>query len=102
DRTLDGKALKCLVILDEFTRECLALDVSRSIQGRHVLDTLSRLMAERGLPKHIRSDNGTEFIAAAVSGWLKDVGIQTLYIAPGAPWQNGHAEAFNSRLRDEF
>jgi transposase InsO family protein len=102
DRTLDGKALKFLVIVDEYTRENLALDVRRSIKGGDVLDTLSRLFGEHGAPRHIRSDNGSEFIAGQVQDWVMSLGVETLYIEPGAPWQNGYAEAFNSRLRDEF
>lgn len=102
DHTLDGKLLKFLVIVDEFTRENLALDVGRSFKGRDVLDTLSGLFGERGAPRHIRSDNGSEFIAGQVRDWVQSLGVETLYIEPGAPWQNGYAEAFNSRLRDEF
>ena len=102
DRLVDGRAIKLLVIVDEYTRECLALRVERSITGEDVLDTLSQLFAQRGLPACIRSDNGPEFIAKKVRGWLEDLGVETLYIEPGAPWQNGYAESFNSRLRDEF
>src|SRR5690606_25497673 len=82
--------------------ECLALQVHRSIKSTDVLDVLSTLIGERGAPRHIRSDNGTEFIAQSIREWLADLGIETLYIAPGAPWQNGYVESFNSRLRDEF
>ena len=102
DRLVDGRALKCLVIIDEYTRECLELGMARSIQGDDVLDVLSRLIGERGAPRYIRSDNGSEFIAEQVRKWLDDLGVETMYVAPGAPWQNGYAEAFNSRLRDEF
>ena len=102
DRLVDGRAIKLLVIVDEYTRECLALRVERSITGEDVLDTLSQLFAQRGLPACIRSDNGPEFIAKKVRGWLGSLGVETLYIEPGAPWQNGFAESFNSRLRDEF
>ena len=102
DHTLNGKALKFLIIVDEYTRENLVLDVKRSIKGGDVLDTLSRLFGERGAPCHIRSDNGSEFIAGQVQDWVESLGVETLYIEPGAPWQNGYAEAFNSRLRDEF
>jgi len=102
DRLVDGRALKCLVIIDEYTRECLELGMARSIEGRHVLDVLARLIGERGAPNYIRSDNGSEFIAATVRTWLNDIGVETMYIEPGAPWQNGYAESFNSRLRDEF
>ncbi len=102
DRLVDGRALKCLVIIDEYTRECLELGMARSIQGDDVLDVLSHLIGERGAPNYIRSDNGSEFIAEQVRKWLDDLGVETMYIEPGAPWQNGYAEAFNSRLRDEF
>lgn len=102
DRMKDGRVLKCLVIVDEYTRECLALEMRRSFTGDNVLEVLSRLMGGRGIPKHIRSDNGSEFIARQVRNWLELVGVETLYIAPGAPWQNGYIESFNSRVRDEF
>lgn len=102
DRLVDGRALKCLVVIDEYTRECLELGMARSIEGRHVLDALARLIGERGAPGYIRSDNGSEFIAGCIQTWLNEMGVETMYIEPGAPWQNGYAEAFNSRLRDEF
>ncbi len=102
DRTVDSRQLKFLIILDEFTRECLCLDVARSIKADDVLGVLAELMARHGAPRHIRSDNGSEFIAKEMKKWLEKAGVETLYIAPGAPWQNGYAESFNSRLRDEF
>lgn len=102
DRSTDGRALKFLVIIDEYTRECLSLQPARSFKSTDVLDTLSKIVGERGVPAHIRSDNGSEFIAQAVRRWMADIGIETLYIEPGSPWQNGYAESFNSRLRDEF
>lgn len=102
DRLIDGRALKCLSIVDEFTRECLELRMARSLKGKDVLDSLSRLFGERGAPRHIRSDNGSEFIAGEVKNWLDSLGVDTLYIAPGAPWQNGYVESFHSRLSDEF
>lgn len=102
DRSTDGRALKFLVIIDEHTRECLALQPARSFKSTDVLDTLSAIVGERGAPAHIRSDNGSEFIAQAVKRWMADIGIEALYIEPGSPWQNGYAESFNSRLRDEF
>jgi len=102
DRSNDGRALKFLVIIDEHTRECLALQPARSFKSTDVLDTLSAIVGERGAPTHIRSDNGSEFIAQAVKRWMTDTGIEALYIEPGSPWQNGYAESFNSRLRDEF
>lgn len=102
DRLVDGRVIKCLSVIDEYTRECLELRVARSLKGKDVLDSLSRLIGDRGAPRHIRSDNGSEFIAEEVKNWMKSLGIDTLYIAPGAPWQNGYAESFHSRLRDEF
>lgn len=102
DRTVDGRQLKFLVILDEFTRECLCLDVGRSFTADAVLSVLADLMPGHGVPAHIRSDNGSEFIAQEMQKWLEKADVKTLYIAPGAPWQNGYAESFNSRLRDEF
>jgi putative transposase len=102
DRTTSGSPLKWLSIVDEYTRECLALKVDRSITSEDVIDTLAELFAMRGVPQHIRSDNGSEFIARAIHRWLRQVEVETLYIAPGAPWENGYAESFHSRLRDEF
>jgi putative transposase len=102
DRTASGSMLKWLSIVDEHTRECLALKVDRSITSEDVIDTLAELFAMRGVPKHIRSDNGPEFIAAAIRRWLDQVGIEALYIEPGSPWENGFAESFHGRLRDEF
>ena len=102
DRTVSGSALKWLSIVDEYTRECLALKVDRGITAEDVIDTLAELFAMRGVPRCIRSDNGPEFIARAIQRWLAQVEVQTLYIAPGSPWENGYAESFHSRLRDEF
>jgi putative transposase len=102
DRTESGTALKWLSIIDEYTRECLALKVDRGITSEDVIDTLAELFAMRGVPRHIRSDNGPEFIAHAIQRWTIQLGIETLYIEPGAPWENGYAESFHSRLRDEF
>lgn len=102
DRLVDGRQFKCLAILDEYTREGLALRVSRSITGDGVLAELSRLMGLRGLPNCIRSDNGPEFVSIKVRNWLDELGVATLFIEPGAPWQNGYVESFNSRFRDEF
>ena len=102
DRLVDGRQFKCLAILDEFTRESLVLGVDRSITGEDVLSELSRLMAIRGRPNFIRSDNGPEFISIHVRNWLDDLGVGTMFIEPGAPWQNGYVESFNSRYRDEF
>jgi putative transposase len=102
DHTTSGSTLKWLSIVDEYTRECLALKVDRSITSEDVIDTLAELFAMRGVPRHIRSDNGPEFIARAIQRWLRQVEVQTLYVEPGSPWENGFAESFHSRLRDEF
>jgi transposase InsO family protein len=102
DRTISGSPLKWLSIVDEYTRECLALKVDRSITSEDVIDTLAELFAIRGVPRHIRSDNGPEFIAKAIQRWTKQVEIETLYIEPGSPWENAYAESFHSRFRDEL
>jgi putative transposase len=102
DHTTSGSQLKWLSIVDEYTRECLALKVDRSITSEDVIDTLAELFAMRGVPQHIRSDNGPEFIASQLRAWLDRVGVETLYIEPGSPWENGYAESFHSRFRDEF
>ena len=102
DQTTDGRPAKLLPIVDEYTRECVSLDVARSIKAVDVIETLPHLFAVRGAPRFIRSDNGPEFIARAVGDWLAESGVRTLYIAPGSPWENGYCESFNSRLRDEL
>jgi transposase InsO family protein len=102
DRTTDGRAFRMLTIVDEFTRECLAIDVSRKLTSEDVLERLSDLFVRRGVPDHIRSDNGSEFTAKRVREWLERVGVKTLYIEPGSPWENGYAESFNGKLRDEL
>lgn len=102
DRDEKGRPLKWLIIEDEFTRESLALEVERSIKACDVIDVLTQLLVIRGVPRHIRSDNGPEFIAYAIRNFLKRAEVETLYIEPGSPWQNGYAESFNSRFRDEF
>jgi len=102
DQTTDGRPLKFLPIEDEYTRECLALDVGRSITADDVILMLTRLFGARGAPRFIRSDNGPEFIAQAIRDWLPRSGVQTLYIAPRAPWENACSESFDSRLRDEL
>lgn len=102
DRTASGTTLKWLSIIDEHTRECLALQVGRSITSEDVLDTLAELFAMRGVPRCVRSDNGPEFIALAIRRWFEKTGVTSLYIEPGAPWENGYAESFHSRLRDEL
>ena len=101
DRTHDGRKFRTLNVVDEFTRECLAIRVARKLNSTDVIDVLSDLFILRGVPGHIRSDNGSEFIAQAVQDWIKAVGAKTAYIAPGSPWENGYVESFNARLRDE-
>jgi putative transposase len=100
-RTRDGRAFRMLTVIDEYTRESLAIDVARKLKADDVLERLSDLFVRRGVPGHIRSDNGPEFTAKAVRGWLERVGVTTLYIEPGSPWENGYIESFNGRLRDE-
>src|SRR5437868_12606971 len=91
-----------LNIIDEFTHECLAIQVSRRLRSIDVIDVLSDLFILRGVPGHVRSDNGPEFVAKAVQQWIGAVGAKTAYIAPGSPWENGFIERFNARLRDEL
>ncbi|MFZ0816322.1 MAG: IS3 family transposase [Candidatus Sulfotelmatobacter sp.] len=100
--THDGRALRILVVIDEYTRECLALRVARRLGSLQVIETLADVMLVRGIPEHIRSDNGPEFIAEELRKWLGKVGTRTLYIEPGSPWENGYCESFNGKLRDEF
>jgi transposase InsO family protein len=100
--THDGRALRILVVIDEYTRECLGLRVARRLGSLQVIDTLADVMLVRGIPEHIRSDNGPEFIAEELRQWLGKVGTRTLYIEPGSPWENGYCESFNGKLRDEF
>ena len=102
DRTSDGRALKLLTIIDEYSRECLAIDVSRHITSEDVLERLAQLFMERGIPRYLRSDNGPEFVAKAVREWLGKLGVGTLYIEPGSPWENGYLGSFNGKLRDEL
>ena len=101
-RTHDGRPFRMLTLVDEYTRECLAIDVARRMKSDDVLERLSWLFATRGVPDHIRSDNGPEFAAFAVRDWLKRVGVKTLFIEPGSPWENGYVESFNGKLRDEL
>lgn len=102
DRTHDGRAYRMLTVIDEFTRECLAIRVGRQLGSADVLDCLADLMVERGVPEHIRSDNGSEFTAREVRDWLARLGVRTLFIEPGSPWENGYNERFNGTLRDEL
>ena len=101
DRTHDGRPIKMLTVIDEYSRECLAVVVERKIKSDDVLYYLTELFLKHGAPDHIRSDNGSEFTARAVRQWLDRLGVQTLYIEPGSPWENGYNESFNGKLRDE-
>src|SRR6266481_3847121 len=102
ERTHDGRKFRMLNIIDEFTHECLAIQVSRRLKSIDVIDVLSDLFILRGVPGHVRSDNGPEFVAKAVQEWITAVGGKTAYIAPGSPWENGYNKSFNARLRDEL
>ena len=101
DRCANGQQLKCLTVVDEFTHECLAIDVAGSIRSGRVIEVLSRLVSIHGSPKHLRSDNGPEFVSRAVLKWLTALNIDTAHIDPGKPWQNGTNESFNGKFRDE-
>ena len=101
-RTSDGRAFRILAILDEYTRECLATGVNRRITSPDVIDQLFHLFLFRGIPEHIRSDNGPEFTAREIRKWLNRLGVKTLFIEPGSPWENGYIESFNGKLRDEL
>ncbi len=101
DACTDGRKLRLLTLIDEYTREALAIEVDRRLPARRVIEVLKRVKKSRGVPECIRSDNGPEFIARKLKRWLAEHQTQTLYIAPGSPWQNGHVESFNGRLRDE-
>jgi putative transposase len=102
DRTEDGRQLKLLVVIDEYTRECLAIEVDRSFTAGDVKGVLQYLFAVRGTPDYVRSDNGPEFVAKVVCDWLQQAGVETLFIAKGSPWENGYVESFNGKLRDEL
>ena len=102
ETTSDGRKLRLLTVIDEYTRECLAIRVQRRMTNHDVLYALSELFLEHGIPAHIRSDNGPEFVAKAVRGWLSNLGVKTLFIEPGSPWENGYVESFNGKLRDEL
>ena len=101
-QTQDGRKVRLMTLIDEFTRECLAIRVARRINSLGVLETMADAMLVRGIPEHIRSDNGPEMTAKAVRSWLAGVGAKTLYIEPGSPWENGYCESFNGKLRDEL
>ena len=100
--THDGRSFRILTVIDEYTKECLALPMARRLRSDDVLACLTDLFTKHGPPDHIRSDNGPEFVAKAIQQWLSSLDVRTLYVAPGSPWQNGYAESFHSRLRDEL
>jgi transposase InsO family protein len=102
DRTADSRAFRMLNIIDEYTRECLAIQVARKITNQEVIDLLFDLFIFRGIPEYIRSDNGPELTAKAIRKWLTRLGVKTLFIEPGSPWENGYIESFNGKLRDEL
>jgi transposase InsO family protein len=101
-RTHNGKAFRLLTVIDEYTRECLAIDVERRLTSENVLERLADLFVRRAVPDFIRSDNGPEFVAERVRDWLEQVGVKPLFIEPGSPWENGYNESFNGKLRDEL
>ncbi len=102
DRTHDGKTFRILNIIDEYTRECLAAKVARRFSQHDVMGCLTDLFCERGVPVHIRSDHGSEFIARRLRAWLDRLAVKPLFIEPGSPWENGYIESFNGKMRDEF
>jgi putative transposase len=101
-RTYDGRAVRMLNLIDEHTRECLLIRAERRWSSARVIEALADVMVMKGIPEHLRSDNGPEFVAKELRKWLTDTGAKTLYIEPGSPWENGYCESFNSKLRDEF
>lgn len=102
ERTDDGRPVRILAVIDEYTRECLAFEVNRKLTSNDVLHCLGNLFVQRGIPAYIRSDNGSEFTAKAVRDWLTRLGVQTLFIEPGSPWENGYVESFIGKMRDEL
>jgi len=102
DRTHNGRKFRMLNVIDEFTRECIAIRIDRKLKSTDIIDVLSDLFILRGVPGHVRSDNGPEFVANAVRDWITAVGAKTAFIEPGSPWENGYCESFNSKLRDEL
>jgi transposase InsO family protein len=102
DRTRDGRTLKLMVVMDEFTRRCLAVHVARRIRSREALEVFTDLMTRHGVPEHVRSDNGPEMVAEKLRNWLNNMGAKTAYITPGSPWEKGYCESFNGRMRDEL
>jgi putative transposase len=101
DACANGQQIKCLTLVDEYTRECLAIDVGGSIRSGRVIEVLARVISRRGTPRYLRSDNGPEFVSRALLEWIVDQGIETALIDPGKPWQNDTTESFNGKLRDE-
>ena len=102
ERTHEGRAFRILNVIDEYTRECLAVKVARKLNHEDVQNCLAELFCSRGVPVHIRSDNGSEFIAQALRNWLANLEVKTLFIEPGSPWENGYVESFNGKMRDEL
>ncbi len=102
DRTHNGKTFRTFNVMDEFTRECIAIKVARRLTSYDVLDVLSQLFISRGVPKHVRSDNGPEFIATRMQNWFRKLELKPLFITPGSPWENGYIESFNGKMRDEL
>ena len=102
DRTREGRKFRTLNVVDEFTRECLAIRVARKLGSTEVIDVLTDLFITRGIPAYIRSDNGPEFVATAVKAWITTLGVKPAYIEPGSPWENGYVESFNGKFRDEL
>jgi transposase InsO family protein len=102
DRLIDGTKIRTLTVVDEYTRECLSLRTGYNLKTDDVMDVLTGLFITRGIPDHIRSDNGSEFTSKAIQAWLPKLRVKTLYITPGSPWENGYNESFNGRLRDEL
>ena len=102
DRTSEGRAFRLLTLVDEYSRECMSIDVARSLTSEDILERLTMLFITRGVPDYIRSDNGSEFTATVVRVWLSRVGVKTLFIEPGSPWENGYIESFHDKFRDEL
>lgn len=102
DKTHDGRKFRMFNVIDEYSRECLAIRVRRKLNSQDVLSVLAKLFIQRGVPDHVRSDNGSEFIAKRVRKWFSDTNVKTLYIEPGSPWENGYCESFNGKLQDEL
>jgi transposase InsO family protein len=102
EQTHNGRAFRILNVIDEYTRECLATRVARNLRGEDAQECLTQLFCQRGVPRHLRSDNGPEFTAKKFRKWLNELGASTLFIEPGSPWENGYVESFNGKMRDEL